>query len=281
MGVNICLASSCRFWVTRRRAETQRRTQLQGESPLSPGQAERGRKALLCCGPRLANRPSKRQLTLEAQQFGTVDELSPMVGTRQPLIDCGTGFGNLSEPYQAFHHGAREFRVPDRPASAFAELQFGAQQRRSLREFTADDQQFPPQASPKYSPERSTPARCDFEQHRYRLVRGLQITCHQRDIAYRNPKGFADRQRKIRALCFLQTEPSLIHGLIRVPLEPKRPRQHRARQNALVKLTPGRQTPICRRDIVPNDVFGALPRLLMLALHLQNETAQALRHQTR
>src|SRR5262245_41416682 len=107
--------------------ETQRSAQLQGESPLSPGQAERGRKGLLRAGPRLTNRLPKQQLALEAQQFGTVDALSPVVGTRQPLIDRGTGFGNLSEPYQAFRHGADEFWAPDRPASTFAELQFGAQ----------------------------------------------------------------------------------------------------------------------------------------------------------
>src|SRR5215472_3631093 len=107
--------------------ETQRRARLQGESSLSPGQAERGQKALLRAGPRLTDRLPKQQLTLETQQFGTVDELSSMVGTRQPFVDRGTGFGNLSEPKQAFRHGADEFRVPDRPTSPFAEPQFGAQ----------------------------------------------------------------------------------------------------------------------------------------------------------
>ena len=80
---------------------------------------------------------------------------------------------------------------------------------------------------------------------------------------------------------FLETDPSLIHGLFSVPLEPERPRQHCTREDALVKLAPGRQTPIRRRDPVSNDVFGALARLLMSALHLQNETAQASGHQTR
>src|SRR5271170_534047 len=82
--------------------ETQRGAQLQGESPLSPGQAECGRKALLRAGPRLANLLAKQQLTLETQQFGIVDALSATVGTRQPLVDRGAGFGNLSEPCQAF-----------------------------------------------------------------------------------------------------------------------------------------------------------------------------------
>src|SRR5262249_56193666 len=70
--------------------ETQRRAQLQGESSLSPGQAERGQKALLRAGPRLTDRLPKQQLSLETQQFGTVDELSSMVGTRQPFVDRGT-----------------------------------------------------------------------------------------------------------------------------------------------------------------------------------------------
>ena len=65
--------------------ETQRSAQLQGESPLSPGQAECGRKALLRAGPRPTNRLPKQQLTFEAQQFGIVGALSPTVGTRQPL----------------------------------------------------------------------------------------------------------------------------------------------------------------------------------------------------
>jgi hypothetical protein len=83
-----------------------------------------------------------------------------------------------SNSCQPLGHGTHEFRVPDRPVRSLAEFKFGSQPGASLREFAAGDQQFCPKASPQYSPERRVSARCDVDQHRYRLIRGLQIAGH-------------------------------------------------------------------------------------------------------